>query len=312
MLQKVLSYHRSESADRLHAWARRNDKTLRRALLWLALAVLLAGLFFSLQEQRHALTTLDWRPIALVLLLPIPLVLLLSVLEYIAMGRLLGKRLAFGHALEVTIVGAAANMLPLPGSVLVRMAGLKLAGAGLGDGALLSLLVFLVWLGSAASYSGAWVAVLGSAWTGAALGIAGLATLLVAVSWARRFRNGDGLMTVIAVMRLGVVVLEALRIYLCFRALGFDASFAQSSGLTVTTVLGSIVSVVPAGLGIREIVAAAFSPVLGLAMSAGFLATVLNRLLAMFLVVPLAALLVVRSHGRLRALLPQRGQQPQG
>lgn len=291
----------------LFDWLRRNHSPIRRLALCLALAVLAGGLVFSLQEQGDALADMDWRYLALVVALPIPLVLLFTILEYILMGRLLGRALGFAHACEVTVIGVAANMLPLPGSMLVRMAGLKAAGAGLRDGAVASLFVFLVWLALAAVYSGIAVAVLAVSWLALLLVASGTALLIATMLMARRYTGSFGTMTVLAAMRLAVVVLEAIRIYLCFRALGAEASFVQSSALTVTTALGSAVSIVPAGLGIREVVAAAFSPLLGLALSVGFLATLLNRLLAMAVVLPVAGLLILRSPGRLGGLLP-RGQ----
>jgi hypothetical protein len=92
-----------------------------------------------------------------------------------------------------------------------------------------------------------------------------------------------------------LVIVDSARLFLCFAALGVDASFAQASGLAVAGVLGSAVSIVPAGLGVREGVAAAISPIVGLAASFGFLSAFLNRLAGLVVIAPLAAMLSLRT-----------------
>jgi uncharacterized protein (TIRG00374 family) len=99
-------------------------------------------------------------------------------------------------------------------------------------------------------------------------------------------------------VRSVLVVLDAIRIYLCLAALGTDATFAQASAFAVASAAGSAVSIVPGGLGVREAVTAALAPAVGLAAAVGFLAAALNRLIGLPVMVPLALWLSLRSGGR--------------
>ena len=60
----------------------------------------------------------------------------------------------------------------------------------------------------------------------------------------------------LTVIKFGLVLIDSTRIYLCLLILGVDGSFIQASVLSVSSVVGAAVSIVPAGLGIREAVAA--------------------------------------------------------
>lgn len=265
-----------------------NDPTVKRVILLSASVLLVAGLTLSLQRHPLDLASIDGAPLLAVFLLAIPLVVALNVAEYLLLGRLLGKKIRLVEGFEVTVIGAAANVLPLPGSTLVRMAGLKASGAPYRQGAVATVLVYVVWLGVASIYAGVWIALLGVGWVGVLFAAAG--TLLLASSFfvATRLEGGLRVALLILATRLGLVVIEAFRIHLCLLAIGSAVSFGQASGLSVTGVLGSAFSIVPAGLGIREVIAAALSPVVGIAISAGFLATFVNRVLGIVFIIPLA------------------------
>ncbi len=296
--------------DSLRRWL--NRPGLRRWALWLALGVLVAGLVLSVRAQPDVVTELDWRPLAALLLLVIPVVKLLNVFEYILSGRLLGKSIGLMEGLEVTTIGAAANMLPLPGSTLVRMAGLKAAGAGYGKGAAAVLLASLIWLAVASLYAGAWILSLGGAtpaarWVGPAFVAVGAMLLAFCLVAAIRLEGGSRIIGLIAANRLVLVAIEALRFVLVLQAMGVAASFAQASGLAVTGVLGSAVSIVPAGLGVRELVAAGLGPVVGISAAAGFLAAGLIRLLDLVFILALAGALALRRQFGRKATRSQAG-----
>jgi uncharacterized membrane protein YbhN (UPF0104 family) len=64
--------------------------------------------------------------------------------------------------------------------------------------------------------------------------------------------------------------------------------------MVVGSVVGSAVSIVPAGLGIRELVSAGLAPVIGIEASAGFLSAAVSRVLEVVVLVPLALVLARR------------------
>jgi uncharacterized membrane protein YbhN (UPF0104 family) len=102
------------------------------------------------------------------------------------------------------------------------------------------------------------------------------------------------------IVKLIIVVTDAARLFLCLSAIGTMATFAQASALTLSAVAGSAISIVPAGLGVREIAAAALSPIVNLALASGFLAATLSRVLAFVMIAPVGIFLAIRTRARER------------
>jgi hypothetical protein len=269
-----------------------------QTILTVALVLLIAGLMTALWQQPQVLTDLDWRPVSLVIAVTVPLTVFFNAIEFMLTGRLVGQSISFGRALEVTVVGTAANMLPLPGSALVRMASLKAGGTGYKGAASAVLLVFVIWLGLAMAYAGSAILYTSPGMVGAVFLAAGLTIMAAAGVVTMRLRAGISTYVLVLAVKLALVVVDAVQLLFCLNALGFAATFAQASALTLSGVAGHAVSIVPAGLGIREAVAAALSPLVGLAMTSSFLAAALGRVLTIITVVPFAIVLAIRARVR--------------
>ncbi len=95
-------------------------------------------------------------------------------------------------------------------------------------------------------------------------------------------------------IKSALVLMDALRIFTCFLILGLDGTFGQASVLTVSSVLGAAVSIVPAGLGIREGAAALLAPFVALAAASAYLSTSLNRVIGLAIMAPVALFLGLR------------------
>jgi uncharacterized membrane protein YbhN (UPF0104 family) len=270
----------------------------KRAVLVVAVAVLIVGVALSLNQQPQALTALDWRKLLPVVVVGIPVTISLSTVEFILTGRLIGQRISFLRALEVMVIGAAANIMPVPGSAMVRLASLKAGGATYRDATAAVLFVAVVWLGIALFYAGASISVATGGPVGPVFLLAGLVTLLVSALAAMRASLGPAFTLSIMVVKLLMVITDAARLLLCLGAIGATTTFAQASALSLSSVVGSAVSIVPAGLGIREVVAAALSPTVGLAIASGFLAATVNTVLGLMTITPLAMLLALRNRQR--------------
>lgn len=270
-----------------------SDKTskLRMPVFIAAAIFFLSGFTFSLYHQPDMLDNIEASPFLILIFAAIPATIALNSFEFLLSARLINQRISFLKATEITIIGSAANMLPLPGSTIVRIAALTAGGAKLKLGIIATALVALVWFGVAFAYCGSWLFVSGRTVIGSATVMIGLAFLLFYFSAAfgmmRRWKEP----VLISVNKLALVLIDAIRIYLCLMALGIDAVFAQASVLTISGVLGSAVSIVPAGLGLREAVSAAIGPLIALAVSAAYLATSLNRLADLAIIATTAAFL---------------------
>ncbi|MGD8837952.1 MAG: hypothetical protein PVI70_00005, partial [Gammaproteobacteria bacterium] len=102
-----------------------------RIALGCATVFLVAGLLYSYISQPQVLNELVLWPVMLLILIGVPLTLCLNAVEFGILARLGRVEVTMLKALEITLLGSAANLLPLPGSTMVRVAALKAAGAPL-------------------------------------------------------------------------------------------------------------------------------------------------------------------------------------
>ena len=275
-----------------------NRTKAKRVILGLAVLFLLVGVAISLDRNPQVLNNLDWRPVLLLVLVAVPVTIMLNAYEFVLTGRLVGREIGMPAAIEISIIGTAANMLPLPGATLVRVAALKAAGAGYGEGTKATLLVAGLWAGIAFVFAGAWMV---------RLGVGPVAVLFVGVglvAWLGCFGYGvwrcqsATLPVSLSLAKVVLVTVDALRMFLCLHALGVAVVFDQAGALSVAGFLGNAVSIVPAGLGIREVVSAGLAPLVGLGAGMAFLAAALNRLLGLITVVPLAIGMLLSGRGK--------------
>jgi uncharacterized membrane protein YbhN (UPF0104 family) len=282
-----------------------NGPRAKRIVLGAAVLFLVVGVSLSLARNPEALNNLDWRPVMLLMLVGVPATIALNAYEFVLTGRLVGREIAMPAAFEISIIGAAANLLPLPGATLVRVAALKVAGASYAEGTKATLLVAGLWAGVAFLFAGAWMIHLGVATVAVLFVVVGLVGWLGCFGYGVWRCRGAGLPVALSLVKLAMVTTDATRMYLCLSALGGAVVFGQAATLAVAGVVGNAVSIIPAGLGVREAVSAGLAPLVGLGAGIAFLAATLNRLLGLITVVPLAVglLLVGRDQaaGRNRA-----------
>jgi uncharacterized membrane protein YbhN (UPF0104 family) len=271
------------------------DPFWRRIILLVAAFWFAVGVALSIRAQPDIFGSLQWQPILWLVVIAIPVTLALNAYEFVLAARLISQQVGFRSALETTIIGGVANMLPLPGGIMVRVAALKAAGASLKHGTSAILFNTFIWFGVAFAYAGAWVLALGAMWIGTAFLAAGLAILMISFAATFRLLQEWRITMRLTVTKIGLVLIDATRIYLCLWALTAAGSFGHASVLTASSVVGSAISIVPAGLGIREGVAALLAPIVGLAASSAFLATSLNRLVGLAITAPVAAYLAFRQ-----------------
>lgn len=267
---------------------------LKKAVLVVAVVAFAAGIFLSLRSYPNSLADLNWDAILIMALIATPATLALNALEFQFAARLIGQQISFGNALNVTIVGSAANLLPLPGAAMVRVAALKSGGATLRSGLFATAILAVMSLGLGFAYSGTWALSIGGSPYAIGLVVVGVAALLVAWLVARELYGASMVVVYLAAVRLGLIALDAYRTFLAFGAIGYAATFAQASVITISTVLAAIVAVVPSGLGLREGIAALAAPLVGLNSAAAFLAMSLSRIVSLSVVLLLTLLLIVR------------------
>lgn len=263
---------------------------LKKGVFWIAFLFFLSGVGYSLAQNPQYLSEAQLRPLLWAVLLAFP-ALALSALRFLLSGLLIGVRMGWRKALEVTVLGSAANMLPLPAGTLVRVAALKNADNRYRDGVMATGIAALVWVGVACAYAGMvllWLEgpVQRSGWLFLS---GGGAALFVAAVMARR--QPPVFLALLGVQSVMILV-EAGRILFCLVAFGMSASFLQASVLAVSGVAGTLVGIVPAGLGVSEGVGALLAPLAGLEPEAGFMAVALNRIVGWCVIGAVAVSLV--------------------
>lgn len=202
--------------------------------------------------------------------------------EYRVSAAIVGHRVPMRRAVRVALVATAFNLLPIPGSVLVRTGALKQAGSSTGRAVLSTAAVGLVYVGVAlvlvAAVLGTDAGLALAALPAAGLGLLGAAFLLVRrIDAARAWR----LLGWAAAVEAASVLVKAARLLLVVNALGFELSFDQAASLSLSTVVASAVGIFPGGLGLREVIAAAIAPAVDLPVSVGLLGTSVERVVAL-------------------------------
>ncbi|GLQ34984.1 hypothetical protein GCM10007939_12670 [Amylibacter marinus] len=251
------------------------------AFLGLGGVLFFAGLFWALQNLGLA-----WGDLRLWPQVPVFMVLgflasLAGALAFRITARAGGVTLGASRALGVVASANLAEILPLPGGALVRAGALKHGGASAADsgilvgiGAVLTLCiaVFVGGLGLVGgAFQGGWI-VLG----GSSFGIGICAALL-------RARFGASALWQMLAVRVLIVSINLLRLYCAFAILGQVLGFAPLATLSVATTIGSAATIIPAGLGLSEAIAATLASAIAVSGGAAFLATALNRLSGLFM-----------------------------
>jgi hypothetical protein len=254
---------------------------VQRALLGVALAAFAVMAAVAVRAFPDEPDPEPRWPLLLLVGIAGPLVtVLLNALEYVQQGRLVAKRIALPDALRVSVLGTAANLAPVPGSVLVRTNALVDEHTGVRAAASTTVTVGLAWLAAGALAAGVLQPFADRALAGAVLAAAGVGLFALVYVFVRRAVPAHAVshFGAIALVELATVAVGALRLAGFIAGLGLDVTAAQAVGLTLAGVVASATGIFPAGLGIREALVAAASPLLDVPAAVGLAAAAADRL----------------------------------
>lgn len=187
----------------------------------------------------------------------------------------LDKTISFKQAFAVSSASRLAELLPLPGGVLVRGGALIKAGASARHSTVILSLGSLLRL-SLALVVGSVPLVMSGLMIGKIIFI--IATILsvtcsVAIGAIYSIKLSV-FMTVLRIVQMGISV---LRLVVAFECVGYSISLVNSGLFVASVTLGASTSFVPAGLGVSELIAAASANLVNLSPAAAFLAVAANR-----------------------------------
>jgi hypothetical protein len=242
-----------------------------------ALFVALAAISFtSLPSRAH----LEWVP-GLVLLATAPVIAVVNAAEFRVMGAINGHVVEWSPAFRLAVMSGVANLLPLPGGVLIRTQALHRRGSSYRQALMANVAAGLVWIGTAALATGVLLLVHGTTPAAAAILLVVGAGCIAAVGVLLARRHGSGsvrLLVSLLVIEAATVAVSAIRIYLAFAAIGLGVSAVQSVALTTAQIVAAAVGFFPSGLGLRELLAGAIGSAVDLHASSAIAATVADRI----------------------------------
>ena len=253
---------------------------------WLLVAALAAFIAFTILGIR-ALPPIDkpirWELLVIAGLVCVPVIVALNALEFRLMAHFADHHPPALEIVQITVMGSAANLLPMPGAVMVRLANLRKAGVRVTSGLNLTAIIGLAWLGTAGVLGG-----VVQIWSHPAFALATLAigvTLLTIgmLMLARVLGSGTraaGGLELFAI-ECAFILMQALRLFLVAAALRFDVSFAQTTTLAIATVAAAAIGFLPSGLGAREGIAAVLAPIVGFPAAVGVVITAVDRLVSL-------------------------------
>jgi hypothetical protein len=282
----------AHTAGRIPNWLSAKRRQLHRIGLAIAAFWFACGLVWAVWTFPES-TKLNLWPLAVLLLAGVPVMAILNATEFQIMSRIAGMRTGWSAAFDTTIYASAANMLPIPGGAIARVVALKAGGATFGTGSMVTILFAGIWGGTAFGYSGIWLWILSHSALGTIFGAAGTGMLAMCVFAGVRLQAPIPLLARAVAVRAASLLVEILRHMLAFHALGAMVGFGEASIFAVSSFVGSAVSIVPAGLGVRELVVTTLSPLIALPPAVGFLSVTINRVLDMIGLAAISAALFI-------------------
>jgi hypothetical protein len=203
-----------------------------------------------------------------------------NAVEFAVSARLLSARASAADAFKVSILGSAANVLPIPGAALVRAGALRRMGLELRSAVAVTATVGLAWVATGALIAGTLLLGSTQAVVGAACLAGGIAAyavafgLLVVQIGLPAARSG---ILLVAGVELASVGLNVVRTWVVLRTLGVDAELVEAAAIGVAGIVASAAGLFPGGLGLREALSAAIAAVVGLPAAMGVLVATVDR-----------------------------------
>lgn len=239
-------------------------------------ALFIVGFCLSVVSLDVTLDQLAVWPIVALLTLLAPTTLALAAVSLQQLALAVGHRIGFREAFAVSAIGRIAEILPLPGGAIVRGAALMRAGAGLGESTWIVTLTGGLTVSMAVLLAG--VPLLAAGFhVGYLVLLAGATGTLASAYWIVRRASTRLALSMIAV-RAGFILIGIVRVSVAFAAIGVPLEPTQAALFVVCGVLGTAVTIIPAGIGVSETIAAALATLIDVPPAAAFLAVAINRI----------------------------------
>ncbi len=274
-------------------------------LLIVALGAFIAFTILGIRALPHIDKPIRWELIVVAGLICVPVIVVLNALEFRLMAHFAHHHPPMLEIVQITVLGSAANLLPMPGAVMVRLSNLRKAGVRVTRGLNLTAIIGLAWLGTAGVLGG-----VVQLWSHTAFGLTALAigATLLSIGTLMLWRALEPGVRVAGALELlsiecGFILMQALRLFLVAAALRFDVSYAQTTTLAIATVAAAAIGFLPSGLGAREGMAALLAPIVGFPAAVGLVITAVDRLVSLAVLSVLAGIVTITTRRQRREQL---------
>jgi hypothetical protein len=234
-----------------------------RRAQWGLTALFVGGSLFVAGRSLHEIHGFAGWGYAYILLLLIPSGFSVMALQFFIAGRALSVAPTFDESLRVASAATTANLLPVPGAVLVRVGALRQRGVPVKAASAMTGAVAFAVLAMSSLVSSVCLAQTSGLLAVAALGIGLLSVAAAFQLIPRSVANRRGSLVELAGVGLYVAVVNGVNLFAVFQAIGQDISLRSSVAIAASGVLASSVGIIPGGLGLREVIAGVLSLSLG-------------------------------------------------
>jgi len=244
----------------------------------LAAAIFCGGLLIAVRSLPWDTHSLNWGYFVLLILLGGASTLILNVASFYISANAVRSNISKKNAIRLVVLSSAANFLPLPGGILVRVTALKMAGSNYRNAILITGYAGLFWLAVALLVVGIGLAHLLAVHSYLLIAIVG--TLLGIFSFIGALEISRAKRLIYRLFNIALVthLVASFRFWIAFAMVGVDASIVESAVVSGSGTAGSIVAIIPGGFGINEAAAALLTHLTGHLAASGFLAAAFNRL----------------------------------
>lgn len=291
-----------EALTRIALRARRRPSLrAERILLGISFVVFVGTAIAAAWNLPSADPQIRWALLGAAALLT-PANLVLNAVEFQVIARFVRQRIPLPRAVKVTVLGSAANLLPLPGSTLVRVHALAANRATYRGAFGASIAVGVMSVAANLLLAGTVMIQRAPSWVVAALlgaGAFATAAALGIVSLGPGQRHNLRFAATAFGVELVYASVSAVRLWLILLGLGTDVALASAFALTAAGALATAVGFFPGGLGLRELLVGMISPLVGLTIPAGLSGAVLQRLLGLSVLALAAGTILVRTRASL-------------
>lgn len=257
-----------------------SDSPAHRWIMAILSVAVVAGAIWSASRLDISTDDLSWLPLsgaaALSILGPV-----ISAAEYRAGLQLIRRDTDLRTAVQVSVFGTLANVLPLPGGFLVKMKAMTEQGARARTAAGAQLLVGIVWL----AMSGVLVAIALPRWR---LVLVGATAVMFGVAAFMAYRNRYAPKALVAVIVIEALFLAtaAARFYLVLVGLGIEVTGRGALALAASGPLAAATGLLPGSLGVFEAISAGLAALADMEPESGFLGALVLRILTYLMLLP--------------------------